>query len=131
MIPGSVLFHRNFKFSDGESADKLLVVLSPAKNGQILAVKTTSQQKRRPLKDGCHPDTRESVFVFNANPDKFKETTWIILDPIVLEVSVLEKRIVEGIVSKLFDLNPTNAKAISNCLKRCDEVSPVHLEFLV
>jgi hypothetical protein len=73
MIPGSVLFHRNFKFSDGESADKLLVVLSPAKNGQILAVKTTSQQKRRPLKDGCHPDTRESVFVFNANPINSKK----------------------------------------------------------
>lgn len=131
MIPGSVLLHRDFQFSDGESADKLLVVLSPAKNGQILAVKTTSQQKRRPLKDGCHPDIRESVFVFNANPDKFKKTTWIILDPIVLEVSVLEKRIGEGIVRKLFDLNQTNAKAISNCLKRCDEVSPVHLEFLV
>lgn len=131
MIPGSVLFHQNFTFSDGESADKLLVVLSHPKNGQILVVITTSQQRRRPLKDGCYPSIRESLFVFNANLGGFKKTTWVILDPIILEVSLLSTRMSTGVVKKLFSLNQIDARAIINCLKRCDEVSPVHLEFLV
>lgn len=130
MNPGSVILHQNFRFSDGDSADKLLVVLGSAKNGHILVVKTTSQQKRRILKDGCHPNPVESVFVFNANLGGFKKTTWIILDPIVLEVGILSKRIQDGIVRKLFSLNPIDIRAIINCLKRCDEVSPAHLEFL-
>lgn len=130
MKEGSVLLHRNFQFSDGGVADKLLVVLSSVKDGQLLAVKTTSQQKRRPLKDGCHPDARESVFVFNANPGGFRKTTWIILDPLVIDVGPLTKRLGDGTVKQLFALNPIDTKAIINCLKKCDEVSPMHLYFL-
>lgn len=131
MTPGSVILHEKFQFNDGDSANKWLVVLSAVKNGQILLVKTTSQQRRRPLKDGCHPNPRESVFVFNANLGGFKKTTWVILEPIVIEMSTLLKRIDEGIIKKLFVLNPIDARAIINCLKKCDEVSPVHLEFLM
>lgn len=130
MSQGSILLHKNFQFSDGGIADKLLVVLSLVKDGKVLVVKTTSQQRRRPLKDGCHPDVRESVFVFNANLGGFKKTTWIILDPIMMDANLLAKCVEDGAVRKLFVLNSIDTKAIINCLRRCDEVSPIHLEFL-
>lgn len=130
MKQGVVILHRNYEFGDGDSKDKWLVVLSPPKNGQVLVVKTTSQQRRRPLRDGCHPNTVESVYVFNANLGGFKKTTWVILEPIVLDAQKLAVSASVGAVKTLFTLGQIDIKALVNCLRRCDDVSPFHLDLL-
>lgn len=130
MNPGSVLFYRNFTFEDGAQSDKLLVTLSPIVRDKILAVKTTSRQRKRPLKDGCHPSGYESVFTFNANQAGFKTTTWIILTPYILNVADLLQKRTSGDVSVKFELRTTDLRAIINCLKKSDDVSINHLSYL-
>lgn len=130
MNPGSVLFYRNFTFDDGIQSDKLLITLSPIVRDRILAVKTTSKQKRRPLKDGCHPSGYESVFTFNANLAGFKTTTWIILTPYILNISDLLQKRASGDVSVKFELRMTDLRAVINCLKKSDDVSADHLSYL-
>lgn len=130
MKQGTVLFHRDFTFDDGQQADKLLIVLSQIRNGQLLAAKTTSQKKSRPTRDGCHIGSVESLFTFNANLGGFRTTTWVVLQPYVLAVADLMQRHFNQTVHVKFYLKDVDLRAVVNCMRKCDDISPHHLSFL-
>lgn len=77
---GDIFFDANFRYSDGTSGKKLLVLLNnPGPEDNCLFVKTTSQQKKKPDTQGCI-DTYHKVFHLPPHQDFFNEPTWIQLD---------------------------------------------------
>lgn len=130
MKPGDVLFHKDYKFDDGDTSDKLLIVLAAAPPHEVMVVLTTSQQHRRELRDGCHTNPGQSYFTFNANPGGFKKTTWVLLTPRLMFVRALELKMDSGQVKPVQSLRETDLRAVINCLKKSDDVSPFHLSLL-
>ena len=118
MTPGDVLLYKNFRFSDQTTRDKLMVVLGPSREGKVLVALTTSQQHKKPLRDGCHTLANETVFTFNANLGGFNKTTWIILKPFVMTEKGLLNRISTGAVGHALTLARTDLRAIINCGRR-------------
>jgi hypothetical protein len=58
MIPGTILFDQNFKFSDGTTGEKLFVVLNDGACGEYICVKTTSNSTYKGTKFGCQSNDK-------------------------------------------------------------------------
>lgn len=73
---GAIYFHPSFEFKNGDTGKKLVLLLNtPSKNDPYLFVKTTSQQKDKPLRPGCIEE--RSLFFIPAGTTFFKENTWV------------------------------------------------------
>jgi len=78
---GAIYFKPAFKFDNGETSDKLIVLLnSPSKNDDYLFVPTTSKKKIRSNSPGCvkHYGAGE-FFIPIGTSSFFNSDTWIIL----------------------------------------------------
>jgi len=130
MTPGSVFLYKDFVFPDGIKKPKLLLALAPCTDGRVLCVLTTSQQHQHPLRDGCHSDAKEPVFTFNAHLGGFEKTTWIILQPKLMTEKGLKNRFESGDCKSIIELCDTDLKAVINCLKKIEDISPYQLSLL-
>jgi hypothetical protein len=65
MNPGHILFHKNFLFHDGQTADKYLVILSDGANGRYLVVPTTTKPKGKGTISGCQSKDRYPNFFYH------------------------------------------------------------------
>lgn len=75
-IRGAIYYHPSFKFTNGETGKKLIILLNtPAKKEPYIFVKTTSQQKDKPLSPGCIK--KRSLYFIPAGKSFFQENTWI------------------------------------------------------
>ena len=130
MKRGTVLFHVRFRFKNGATGKKLIITLNePTGTDPYLVVRTTSQQKNRPLQEGCHPD--RGVFVLNAGHDWFEEKTWIQLHE-VFEISLpsfLQDRFRKEVEVKA-TLKEQTIRAIVNCLKKSPDLTRYQQELL-
>lgn len=93
MTPGSVFFDEQFHFHDGETGEKLFVVLGSA-NSIVVVAKTTSQQHGRGVSFGCQPDDRFHNFFMALSSGYLKKPTWICLNEFydLNAVEMLNKR---------------------------------------
>jgi hypothetical protein len=83
---GQIYHNPNFKFHDGETGNKLLILLNtPTKDDEYLFVKTTARESKRTKQPGCikHPLYEQGeYFLQKGETSFFKEPTWIILSEI-------------------------------------------------
>ena len=130
MKKGTILFHKNFPFKDGDSSPKLLVVLnSPTIQDPFLAVRTTSQQKHRPRQSGCIEG--KNLFFIEAGKTSFPIDTWIQLYDFY-EISH-ERFMMEFLSGRLDikgDLPEQMVNALINCAKRSDDISEYQLSLI-
>lgn len=66
MNPGAIFFDTKFHFHDGESGEKLFIILGSSK-GVSVVVKTTSQNYGRGIEYGCQPKDRFHNFYLPVN----------------------------------------------------------------
>ena len=72
MKQGTVYLHLGYCFPNGEIKDKYFIILNnPRQDEYFITCKTTSQQKWRPEKEGCH--NMENVYVLRENDDLFSK----------------------------------------------------------
>lgn len=130
MNPGTVFYIKKFEFDDGGAADKLIVLMTHARNGRFLAVRTTSQQKKwRSQKQGCHAE--RGYYYFQPKSSWFAEPTWVILDdPHLLRADSLRLRFQNGSATIKTTLDRLTTAALRNCLKKVDDISDEMLEML-
>lgn len=70
MDKGTVLFHTKFLFSDGETGQKLIIILNTPKSREpYLICRTTSHQKYGINKQGCYSD--KNIYYLDAKFDFF------------------------------------------------------------
>lgn len=130
MDKGTILFHREFSFRNGESGKKLLIVLNaPSENQPYLVCKTTSKEKFNIQTEGCHSD--RNIYLLNANTDWFTERIWIQFhDLYPLSAPELLRDRFKGQLEIVGKLRKTTIAAIINCIKRSQDISDYYLELL-
>ena len=82
---GQVYHNPKFQFHDGEVGNKLLILLNtPNKNEDYIFVKTTSKEKNRSKKSGCHkhPNYEQGEFFLQKDSACLDQPTWIIVSEI-------------------------------------------------
>lgn len=122
LIRGAIYHHVKFRFHDGATGEKLLILLNtPSKSEPFIFVKTTSQQKNKPVLPGCIH--KRNVFYIPQGGSFFKNNTWVQLydiypltpDEIKKPEMIYKDQLSEDLIDE-----------IVNCLFKCqeDDLSP-------
>lgn len=130
MKRGEIIFSKNFKFPNGSTAEKFLIVLNKASiDHPHLLLLTTSQQWKRKIEPGCY--AKENYFVIKEKHDWFDKATWVLFDRIV-EYSFkkeIEEHFKYNLETKAF-LKDNTIRAIISCLKQSDDITPYQMSLL-
>lgn len=114
MIPGSVFFDEEFEFHDGETGEKLFVVVGTVELLSVVA-KTTSKQHGRGTIYGCQPKDRFHNFYLPPGSCYLKSNTWICLNEFYeLNGAAMLKKRFEGKIKPVCTLE-FHLKAIQQC----------------
>ena len=130
MEVGSVYFHKDFKFPDGGTGEKLFIVVnSPDKKENYLVCKTTSREKPpyRLRQQGC--DENRNYFMFLAKDDWFSKDTWVQFDRIFEFTAgkLLQDKFGRKLEHKA-SLKPVSIRAVLNCILKSEDVMERHLK---
>lgn len=133
MNKGTVFFHKSFKFSDGETGRKLLILLNqPEINKPYLVCKTTSKCKYGLSNEGCY--NHKNIFVVNPTkaPKKgFHDKTWVQFDELFeFDYNKLLEARFKGALEIILELEAQTINAIVNCVKKSEDISKHHLTLL-
>ncbi|WP_416268831.1 hypothetical protein SD235_04900 [Burkholderia cepacia] len=131
--PGQVLFHKDFKFADGETKDKYLVVLGKS-NRSVIVAKTTSKGTRYRNDYGCQSANRYPAFYLPKGSSCFPVCTWICLDEFY-ELTVggedsLSSRMIAGQIYRYGLLGDSTMRDIQFCAVGCDDITSAHEEVI-
>lgn len=133
MQKGDIYSHKNFRFKNGEFASKLLVLLYIPPERKIrpfLFCLTTSQTKRRSLKEGCQPNWSE--FFIPKNKEFFKENTWLQLHAIYpMEKTSVIQDCMTSYMKKEGALQGLTIRQILNCIKKSKDVEQEYAEWIL
>jgi hypothetical protein len=127
---GAVIKWAGFVFEDGDSSDKLLVILGIKPKQNIMAVLTTSQARRRPKAPGCQAEYETGAFYYlpGGMKNSFKLDTWVELHrPQELDILKFNQALANKEFHVIFNLDKGVAAGIRNCLKRSPDTSELHL----
>lgn len=131
MNRGTVLFHKEFSFYDGEIGEKLIILLNtpPDMNTPYLFCKTTSNQRYHPLDEGCHPT--KNLFMLNIHPRGFKKKTCVQFhDLYLLNYKDMLSAKFDGKVTVQMELEASAINGIVNCVRKSEDTSNFHLALL-
>lgn len=123
MKRGTILYHSNFRFSNGEYGRKFLIILNNQQGtGPFLMAKVTSQAKNKPRTPGCNP--KESLFFIEGGKTWFSQDTWVQLYEIYpfIAVEVLKDHF-EGHLEIMHELPNQIANEIKNCVGQLCDIS--------
>lgn len=130
MKRGEVVLSPQFKFADGGTSKKLLIVLNEATSTTpYLLLLATSQQYGKRIDQGCH--AKKGYYTISPKTDWFKVTTWIMFDRIY--EFTFERELKEHFERNLITqttLKENTIRAIINCLKQSDDITPAQLALL-
>ena len=123
MKPGTLFFHQNFKFHDGDSANKIIVVLGDLR-GITLVVKTTSQGKRYLNDHGCQVNHRFPNFHLIKNCCFLEKSTWVVLDEFYeLRHSELLQKHFSGQINRMGMLSEELTIDLLKCAIQSEDIS--------
>lgn len=125
MIPGTILCHHNFKFSDGATAKKLIILLTDLteEHSYILA-KTTSQENRKSKKSGCQKNDIYPNFFIPKTHSTFPKDTWVDLNEFFeFEAKELLQKHFSGEIQTINVLERELTKKLLSCSIECEDIS--------
>lgn len=123
MTPGSVFFDEKFHFHDGETGEKLFVVLG-SKDSVVVVAKTTSHQHGRGVVFGCQPLDRFHNFFMPLTGGYLKKPTWVCLNEFydLNAVDMLNKRFT-GRVKHICTLDTQLTRLVQDCALQSLDIS--------
>jgi hypothetical protein len=127
---GSVFFDEEFAFHDGETGEKLFVVLGTVSAVSVVA-KTTSQQHGRGTVFGCQPTDRFHNFFIPPSAAYFRKSTWVCLNEFyeLDPVKMLKKRY-DGKIKPVCTLEKRLLVLIQECALISMDISPAQAEII-
>jgi len=132
MKAGDVFYFIKFKFDDGSTQNKLLIILNTPQNDEpYLVCLTTSQHKKWRKKElGCHAEA--NYYFVDANQDNFDADTWIVFEKVyTLDVARLLNSCFKDGSYTLFELDSTLWKALKNCIAKSKDIEQDYLELIL
>lgn len=131
MIPGTLLVYDNFRFSDGTTGKKIIVVLNEGDVGYYIVVKTTSKDTHKSLNYGCQPQDRYPNFFIPKDSCCLEKDTWVGLDDFFeLTSSELLARHFSGDIKTIGILPEAIVKELLECAIGCDDIQTKQIEIL-
>jgi hypothetical protein len=127
---GAVLHWKDFTFSDESKKNKYLIVLGAKTNHDFLLVLATSQPHHRSFNHGCH--AQEGYYhIPGTGKDFFPKDTWVVLsEPRIASAGEILKESLVKNIETVANLRDDIARAMINCLKKCKDVSELHLSLI-
>jgi hypothetical protein len=123
MNSGSVFFDEEFAFHDGESGEKLFVVLG-TKNSISVVAKTTSRQHGRGTAYGCQPKDRFHNFFLPPGSCYLKKSSWVCLNEFYeINASTALQKKFSGKIKPVCTLSDQIAREIQDCAVISDDIS--------
>lgn len=132
MTPGTFLFDPEFKFSDDEIGQKILVVLNDGSVGHYIVVKTTSNNKFKNSNSGCQLRDRYPNFFLPKEVCCLKEHTWIQLQEFFeFQCSeLIDKHFNRG-MKTIGNLSQELIQELLRCAVRCDDITQNQEKILI
>jgi hypothetical protein len=128
--PGSIFFDTDFHFHDGESGEKLFIVLG-SDNGIAVVAKTTSQIYGKGITFGCQPHDRFHNFHLPVNSCYLKKNTWICLHEFYeLKFADLLKKRFQGKINPICDLTLAIARDLQECALLSQDISRIQAKII-
>lgn len=123
MNPGSIFFDEEFAFHDGESGEKLFVVLG-TKGAVSVVAKTTSVQHGRGVTFGCQPTDRFHNFFIPPKATYLKKQTWVCLNEFYdLDTKVVLKKRFDNKIKPVCTLVDEIIRKIQDCALLSEDIS--------
>jgi len=123
MTPGTILFHQQFVFRDGTSANKYLVVLATTST-VLLVAKTTSKGHNYRNDHGCQAGNYFPAFLLTAGCCCLPLSTWICFSEFYeLQLHKVFAGIVGGSISQYGALRPDLTKDVQACAVSTDDIT--------
>ncbi len=130
MTEGSVFYDPNFSFHDGETGQKLFVLLNDGQDGSFLTVLSTTKRKRMSGVAGCHASDFPPNYHLPAGSE-FPEDSWLLIEEIYeFECFALTQRMKMGAIAKKSAVSLTSLIDILDCTVESDGISMQHSERL-
>jgi|SRR5215831_6790646 len=124
MTPGTILLDDTFRFSDGTTGKKLLVVLNDGENGVYIVVKTTSNSNFKSNNYGCQPDDRYPNFFCPRGSCCLSKDTWIQLDQFFeFKTHELVSRHFSGNIKRIGLLPDEILDQLLDCAITCEDIT--------
>lgn len=131
MTPGTILFDQDFKFFDGESARKLLIVLNDGECGYYVIVKLTSQRHEKSATPGCQPRDRFQNFYLPQGSCVLSKNSWAMLDEYYeTDPNRLFQLKLKGQLEVIGGLGDATTKALLVCAIESLDISDRHAQAL-
>lgn len=129
LLRGKIYSHKKFTFQDGGQADKLLILVNePTGTTDWIFVKTTSQPKPKDTQ-GCH--STHNLYVLNLGEDFFRKKTWVQFHELYpFNHQALLKAKLGGDIQEKGQLREQTTRALLNCMRKSEDLSPVELGWL-
>jgi hypothetical protein len=128
MKQGTVYLHLGYRFPNGVVKDKFFIILNtPFQNEFFISCITTSQQKWRSDKEGCH--NADNAYVLRENYDFFPKKTWVlfgVFDYCAVSQELLYDYVKKGIIIKKAELREQTIRAIINCVGKSEDISGLY-----
>ncbi|MGH9906190.1 MAG: hypothetical protein ACRD8U_11500 [Pyrinomonadaceae bacterium] len=123
MTPGTLFFHKNFRFHDGAEGEKILVALGTAQ-AVTLVVKTTAQGRRYRNDYGCQAKHRFPNFHLPLSCCCLSKPTWICLNEYYeFKDSELLQCHFSGDVNRMGELPDDIAISVMQCAIESEDIS--------
>lgn len=133
MKAGDVFCFYNFRFSDGDTAaKKLMIILNTPQNTEPYLVCLTTSVPRawRPKVPGCH--STKNYYYTPSTQDNFDLDTYIVFERLYeIPVNQLLNSCLKDGSYSLFELEPTLWNAIKKCIKNSQDIEQDLLDRIV
>jgi hypothetical protein len=125
MDPGTLFIFENFVFHDGESANKIIVVLGSSK-ATTLVVKTTSKGNRYLNDHGCQSHHRfQNFHLALRSCPVLSKPTWIVLNEFYeLKHTILIQKSFSNELKRIGVLSDSLTLDLLNCVLQSDDINP-------
>ena len=80
MNPGTIFCDHKFKFDDGTTKKKFIIILNDGNSGFYVVVKVTSKDSCKGYQFGCQLKDRYPNFFLPRNGCGFPKNTWVELE---------------------------------------------------
>jgi hypothetical protein len=127
---GSILFHTEFPFRDGEVGKKFIITLNePEGDEPYIVCKTTSNPQYKPKTPGCHAE--RGLFFIPGSTEFFQKDTWLQLyDLYEIECESFLQDHFRHLLEVKGKLSPAIVGQIINCIRRCPDVTDYQLSLI-
>lgn len=120
---GTVIYDENFQFTNGQTIDKLLIVLCEFGTDHLVLTVTSQSEKRKAI-PGCQITSKPPTFFLPKGSCWFSKDTWVELHV----VNELPSYKIDGVKKYESALSNDLMKAILDCLLQSDFVEEYYLD---